>query len=122
MTRATGAGCRPAVVIAICYTLLVAPSLAGRPTMDECFEGSDFIVNAALSRDAGVAAGAFLQRMELDFAAIHDLPRELRWFAHDADDEAFLLEAARMVFERPEAPDAHRSDFLYACLERIAAE
>src|SRR5437867_5979192 len=121
MTSATGAACRLGVVIATCC-VLVAPIYASRPTMDECFEGSDFISNAALSRDAGIAAGAFLERMELDFVAIRDLPRELRWFAHDSDDEAFLLEAVREVFERPASPYTHRSDFLYACLDRIAAE
>src|ERR1700681_1094588 len=39
------------------------PSIAGRPTMEECLEGSDFIRNAALSRDAGIAAEVFLEQM-----------------------------------------------------------
>jgi hypothetical protein len=94
---------------------------AGRPTLSECFEGSDFIGNAALSRDAGMPADAFLARMQQDFTLIHAFPDELRWFAHDADDETFLLSEARDVFEHPDAPDGHRRAFLEACIERMAA-
>jgi hypothetical protein len=93
---------------------------AGRPSLSECFEGSDFIGNAALSRDAGMPADAFLARMEQDFTLIHAFPDELRWFAHDADDERFLLNEARDVFEHPAAPDGHRRAFLEACIERMA--
>jgi len=106
--------------IGVAAWLSVIPSLAGRPTMEECFEGSDFIGNAARSRDAGVAADRFLGRMEDDFVAIRAFPNELRWFVHDADDEAFLLDSAREVFEHPGAPDRHRAAFLRACIDRMA--
>jgi len=88
--------------------------------MDECFEASDFIGNAALSRDAGVGADAFLHHMQEDFSAIHAFPPELRWFAHDADDEAFLYESARTVFDEPLTPQAQRAAFLRSCLERMS--
>jgi hypothetical protein len=94
---------------------------AGQPTMNECFEASDFIRNAALSRDAGVRSQAFLGRMEDDFVAMGSFPPELRWFAHDPDDEAFLLAEARAVFERPAAAETHRTEFLRACIERMSA-
>ena len=94
---------------------------AGHPTMNECFEASDFIRNAALARDAGVHSEVFLGQMEEDFAAMGGFPADLRWFVHDIDDEAFLLAEASAVFKRPTTAEAHRSDFLQACLERMAA-
>jgi len=109
-----------AMSVGVAAWFFALASFASRPTMEECFEGSDFIGNAALSRDAGIASGAFLGRMEDDFIAIRAFPNELRWFVHDAEDESFLLRSAREVFEHPEAPDAHRSAFLRACVERMA--
>jgi hypothetical protein len=109
-----------AASIAVCGCLYALSSMASRPSLTECFEGSDFIGNAALSRDAGMPGEAFIERMEQDFAMIHAFPNELRWFVHDADDEIFLLTEARDVFERPAAPDGHRRAFLEACIERMA--
>jgi hypothetical protein len=102
---------------------LMCPSIshAGHPTMNECFEASDFIRNAALARDAGVRSDVFLGHMEDDFAAMEAFPAELRWFAHDIDDEAFLFAQARAVFEQPSTAEAHRTEFLRACIERMAA-
>jgi hypothetical protein len=94
---------------------------ASRPSMNECFEASEFIGNAALSRDAGMPASAFLDRMEEDFVLIHAFPNELRWFAHDADDESFLLRETREVFDHPLPASDHRRAFLHACVERMAA-
>jgi hypothetical protein len=93
---------------------------AGHPSLDECFEGADFIGNAALSRDAGMPADQFLGRMQDDFVAIRAFPNELRWFVHDPEDEAFLLDEAREVFDRPGPPANHRLAFLGACVERMA--
>ena len=106
--------------VAICAWLCADFAVASRPTMAECFEGSDFIANAALSRDAGISSEAFLGRMEDDFVAIQTFPSELRWFVHDDDDEQFLLSAAREVFSHPAAPDTHRRMFLQACVERMS--
>jgi len=110
-----------ALALAACIVLEIDAAAASQPTMDECFEASDFIGNAALSRDAGVSAEAFLQHMQQDFSAIHAFPPELRWFAHDADDEAFLYESARTVFDEPLNPQAQRAAFLRACLDRMSA-
>ncbi|HVS55710.1 MAG TPA: hypothetical protein VHJ55_05585 [Casimicrobiaceae bacterium] len=95
------------------------PSIAGRPTMEECLEGSDFIRNAALSRDAGVAADTFLDRMNEDFLVIRAFPAELRWFVHDAGDEMFLAKEARFVFEQPSSPDDQSAHFLHVCVDRM---
>ena len=49
---------------------LALPAQAHELTMSECLEGSDFIKNAALSRDYGMARDDFLGRMQSDLAAI----------------------------------------------------
>ena len=106
--------------VVACGFVLADPAAASRPSMNECFEASDFISNAALSRDAGMSPEAFLGRMEDDFIAIRAFPNDLRWFAHDPDDESFLLNEAREVFNHPEPAEAHRRAFLQACVERMA--
>jgi len=114
------AACHIAAGIAVCTMLHAGPGFASRPSMAECFEGSDFIANAALSRDAGMSSEAFISRMEQDFIVIQDFPSELRWFVHDADDEAFLLSAARDVFAHPDVAESHRRMFLKTCIDRMA--
>ena len=106
--------------VAVCALLCAGSPAASRPSMAECFEGSDFIANAALSRDAGMSSEAFISHMEEDFVAIQGFPRELRWFVHDADDEAFLLSAARYVFAHPDVAESHRRMFLQTCTDRMA--
>jgi hypothetical protein len=109
-----------AIGIAVFGLVSAGVVAAGRPSLDECFEGADFIGNAALSRDAGMPADAFLGRMQEDFVAIRAFPNELRWFVHDPEDETFLLSEAREVFKRPEPAANHRLAFLQACVERMA--
>ena len=94
---------------------------AGVPSLEECYEGSDFIANAARSRDNGLPRATFLERLDADFAAIRAYPPDLRWFAHDRDDESFLRGAVVEVFDRPVAPEDHRSEFLLACFARLRA-
>ena len=106
-------------VVAVCGLVCAGVAAASRHSMDECFEGADFIGNAALARDAGMAEGAFLERMEGDFLTIRAFPTELRWFARDPGDEAFLLSEAREVFTHPEPPADHRRAFLQDCVERM---
>ena len=84
----------------------------------ECFEGSDFIANAALARENGMSRAEFLGRLEDDLELIHAYPPQLRWFAKDRADEVFLYDSARQVFDQPLAPDQHRARFLAACLDR----
>src|SRR5256885_16722377 len=61
---------------------LAIASVAGAsvPTMADCLEASDFIANAALSRDNGMTRDAFIERLNGDFAAIRAFPSDLRWF------------------------------------------
>jgi hypothetical protein len=94
------------------------PASASRLTMAECFEGSDFIANAALARENGVSRAAFLGRLQDDLELIQAYPPQLRWFAKDREDETFLYEYARQVFDEPRPPEQHRARFLAACLDR----
>ena len=109
------------IAVAVVPLVFGGAASASRPSMNECFEGSEFIGNAALSRDAGMPATAFLDRMEEDFVLIRAFPNELRWFVHDADDESFLLRETREVFDHPGPAADHRRAFLEACVERMAA-
>jgi hypothetical protein len=90
----------------------------------ECRKGGDFIRNAALSRDAGASREFFIGRLEDDLMAIRSFPSALRWFAHTAEDEAFLRTEVHEVFDAPAASELHRDGFLERCArraERLAA-
>lgn len=109
-------------LVALAATVLaVGAEAAGASTVSssECAEGAEFVGNAAHARENGMSRDAFLERMQADFEAIRAFPNELRWFVHDEADEAFLLGAARDVFDRPEPPANHRMAFFRACLGRL---
>lgn len=110
---------RPLRCLAACAcAALVLPAAASSPTVEDCFQGSDFIANAARARENGMSRGDFLARMRDDFELIRAYPPALRWFAKDGEDERFLLDSARAVFDTPETPDGHRARFLEACFAR----
>jgi len=114
--------------IGICgWAGLLALGLAGSVAAHdlsavECREGSEFIEHAAMSRDYGLSRDDFLRRMQEDLQAIQAFPPALRWFVQDAADEELLVSAAQRVFDEPRAPEDHRSEFLQACSERLAAQ
>jgi len=87
----------------------------------ECTEGSDFIRNAALSRDGGMSASTFLGKMRDDLALIKSFPAELRWFVQDQQDEDFLIAKAIEVFEKPEDPQIHQRRFFAECVARASS-
>jgi hypothetical protein len=91
----------------------------------ECREGGDFIRNAALARDAGATREFFVGRLEDDLITIRAFPAQVRWFAHDYADEAFLRTEVHAVFDAPMASERHRDAFLERCArraERLAAK
>ncbi len=85
-------------------------------TARECMEGSDYIRNAALSRDGGVTEQAFMEVFEQDMALIARVPPSLRWFVQDHDDEALLRAALDEVFHRPLTPPQHAQNFAHECV------
>jgi len=82
---------------------------------DECVEASDFIRNAALSRDNGYSEERFVAHMEDDIVTIQAFPKESRWVVQDDDDAAMLIGAVREVFRNPLDAEEHRSRFLLTC-------
>ena len=94
-------------------------AIAAHPhSVAECREGGDFIRNAALSRDNGITREVFVGRLDADLAAIRSYPPALRWFAHDAEDEAFLRAEVVEIFDAPAASEQHRAEFLDRCARR----
>lgn len=114
---------RNIVRVAAAVTALAASLGAGASSLSvaECFEGSDFIANAALARENGMSRSAFMGRLEEDLELIQAYPPQLRWFAKDTEDEQFLTDWARQVFDAPETPERHRARFLAACFTRGTA-
>ena len=81
----------------------------------ECVEASDFIRNAALSRDGGYLEEAFVARVEDDIAAIQAFPPKSRWVVQDDDDAVMLVGALKEVFRNPLPAEEHQNRFLTMC-------
>jgi hypothetical protein len=90
--------------------LTCAQAAASVATPADCIEDGEFVANAAHARVNGMERADFIGRMQDDFRLIQAFPPELRWFARDADDEAFLLATAASVFDAPDAPERHRRE------------
>src|SRR4051812_43129010 len=88
------------IVTACASALLgIAIDAAAHPlSREECSEGSDFIKNAALSRENGMDGGTFLSRTIEDLSLIKSFPPSMRWFVQDESDEDYLLKAVADVF------------------------
>ncbi|MBK8065280.1 MAG: hypothetical protein IPK29_15490 [Betaproteobacteria bacterium] len=112
---------RRAALPGLLLAALALPAQAHRPTVQECREAGEFIRNAALSRDNGLSREAFMDRLLGDLMAIRGHPPAMRWFAQDAESEAFLVAAAGQVFDRPRRASEHEAETLRACLARMGA-
>jgi hypothetical protein len=112
-----------AVVFLLILLLLLLPSrsYAHPLSVSECKEGGDFIRNAALARDNGVAPAAFLDRISDDIEIIRSFPSQLRWFVQDDSDAKLLLSATANVFQHPKTPHAHQVDFFNDCIANAKA-
>lgn len=104
---------RTAVLAALILPVLC---LARAPDASECVEAGDFIKNAALARDSGMAEEDFLSRIRDDIEIIQAFPPHLRWFVQDEEDAAFLIAAAMDVFQKPRLAAEHQRDFVRACM------
>ena len=109
---------------AVCGLLLgwlavaAAPAQAHALSLQECFEGGDFIAHAAQARDNGMTKRAFNDKLLADIYLIQAFPPELRWFVQDPDDAEFLVMEATLVFDWPQVPESHRTEFLSRCFDR----
>jgi len=105
-------------LLAFALALYAAGAPAQPHSGRECREGGDFIRNAALARDAGATREFFVGKLEDDLVAVRAFPPALRWFVHDAADEAFLRAEVYAVFDDPAASERHRDGFLERCARR----
>jgi len=105
------------ILLAVC---LGCPQLASAHALSkqECSEGTDFIRNAALSRDSGMSEISFMEIFNNDLAMLKSIPASLRWFVQDDDDAEFLRAALHEVFRKPTAPERHAELFGEVCLLR----
>jgi hypothetical protein len=107
---------------ALAAVFWLAGSATAHPlSREECTEGSDFIKNAALSRENGMDGMTFLARTIEDLALIKSFPPTLRWFVQDQHDEDYLLAAVADVFSNPREPQMHQSRFFGECITRTSA-
>lgn len=109
------------ILTALLLVLYAGFAAAHRPSVQECREASEFVRNAALSRDNGVPREVFVDRLQADLIAIRAHPPALRWFVQDADDETFLVTAVERVYSAPEGPVEHEMRMLRSCLARLGA-
>ncbi len=107
-----------ALMVALALSLPGATATAHELTVQECREGADYIRNAAISRDNGMAEAAFMDMFDNDLAMIMAIPKALRWFVQDDDDAQFLRSALNQVFQHPKQPSEHAMDFAHACLAK----
>lgn len=100
--------------------LLAFPLMATAHTLsiEECSEGSDYIRNAALSRDAGMSEAKFFEVFDHDLVLLMAIPPSLRWFVQDDDDAEFLRAAILDVYHHPKTPQQHAENFAVACSAR----
>jgi hypothetical protein len=100
-----------------CVLLSVSPAAGAASLLSDrdCREGADFIRNAALSRDTGMTATRFIDKLEEDLMAVRAYAPSLRWFVYSEVEEDLLRKAAVQVFEKPQVADEHRDAFLTAC-------
>jgi hypothetical protein len=105
-------------ILAAGLLLAALPAWPHDISLDECVEGSDFIRNAALSRNNGITRSEFIGRMHADIELIQAFPKELRWFVQDDSDAELLLGHAALVFDEPREPESHQAAFLQACIGR----
>lgn len=119
MVRAKLSRCLRSLPILLAAVLVCPhPASAHALTQQECSEGSDYIRNAALSRDGGMSEIAFMEVFDNDMVMLMAIPPTLRWFVQDDDDEDFLRSALHEVFRKPRDPESHAQTFAEMCLLR----
>ena len=104
-----------AAILLACSVVLPRYAAAHALEDTECVEASDFIRNAALSRDNGFLEETFVERMRDDIAAIQSFPPQMRWVVQDDADAAMLIGAVQEAFRSSRSADDLRRQFLDSC-------
>ncbi len=92
-----------------------AGTLAQTLSASDCVEGAQFVRNAALSRDNGMGARQFIDRLDEDLSMVMAMPPPARWFVYSEVEERLLRHAVARVFDKPQDAEGHRTEFLAAC-------
>ncbi len=106
------------VLVSLSQTAWSSPSTFF-PTLRECEEGSDFIRNAARSRDNGYSENKIVGRFDEDVVVLSGMAPEKRWFIRSPGATVFLRKALVAVFQMPKRPGDQASTFLAACKEQV---
>lgn len=89
------------------------------PTIQECQEGSDFIKNAALSRDNGYTQKKIVGRFDEDVMVLSGMDPEKRWFVRSPEAIKFLRQALTDVFTQKGKARDQAAAFLKSCLTHV---
>jgi hypothetical protein len=120
-SQATPIRLAPVAVGALIALAAVFAVRAQHLSDQDCREGSDFIRNAALSRDNGVVRSEFTDRLDGDIATVMQMPVHSRWFVYGDAEATLLRSAVAVVFNDPRPADTHHSRFMLAC-QQLRAE
>lgn len=107
--------CLSTVLFTTVVLMVAQPTRAESLSATDCAEGGDFIRNAALSRNNGLAAEQFLERLEGDLLMLRGIPEASRWFAYSTIEENLLRQGSLSVFRNPKDPQAHHDEFVRLC-------
>ncbi len=88
-----------------------------QPTQRECEEATDFIRNAALSRNNGYTKQKIVGLFDDNVTVLSGMDPEKRWFVRSPGATRFLRDALTLVFDVPGRPGEHAARFLESCLE-----
>lgn len=92
-----------------------AVAVAQPLSASDCVEGAHFVRNAAMSRDNGMSARQFIDRLDEDLSVVMAMPPRARWFVYSDVEERLLRHAVDRVFDSPQDAEVHRAEFLAAC-------
>lgn len=109
------------VIALVCYgDFSIAASVSGfLPTEQECHEGSDFIKNAALSRDNGYSGERLVQQFDDDIMVLSGMDPQKRWFVRSPGATQFLRQALADVFAVRRKPKDGAAVFLRSCMAHV---
>ncbi len=91
------------------------------PTSRECHEASDFIRNAASSRDNGYSKKFLLGRFDDDMMVLSGMDPQKRWFVRSKGATQFLRQALHDVFVVKRKPGDQAGIFLRSCMAHVLA-
>lgn len=88
-----------------------------QPTQRECEEATDFIRNAALSRNNGYTKQKIVGLFDDNVTVLSSMDPEKRWFVRSPGATRFLRDTLVIVFDAPGRPGEHAARFLESCLD-----